>query len=399
MTAGDVNGNDTTDIVVLYETLGSTDFSKPNSITMEVFCKGFSRPTLPTYSQVVTNATAKVKYVNKYVIDKYGSATDYTTNESYLWNFMDVAVGDVTGDNSANIVCLVSPRRHAKSFYTTNSSYGFNVEPTGSSIYVFKHTSGGISPLTTSAVAEPNHNDLANCNLRLARLGGFQRPLDIIGVNRVWRWDGSKFNDIYYFGTDVHWVPSGNMAVGNFDRNAEGRDQVVFNTLYTELITNVSANSTNNITKNFTVTTRMLSEKSSGFKEEVHSTATAGNVYYTGSKIAPFIYTVNCVELNGFAMEYPTLAAIRGTESERIYQFESRQYAMSEPRIYALLAAPPYFADYDYPYGPPCTSWGKSTSSASGEGRSSSNSASLIFGYEQDITIPMFGAKLGSIDF
>ena len=404
--AGDVDGNDTNDIVVLYETPGSTDFTKPNSITMEVFCKGFSRPALPTYSQVVLNATSKVKYVTSFnvKISMIGyNLTEYPTAERYLWNFMDVAVGDVTGDNSANIVCLVSPRR---SFGTTGTNSTpqmpiFNVNPTGSSIYVFKHTAGGISPLTTAAIAEPNHNDLANCNLRLARLGGFQRPLDIVGVNYIWRWDGSKFNSIYYFGTDVHWVPSGNLAVGNFNRNAEGRDQVVFNTLYTELITDVSANSTNNITKNFTATTRMLSEKSGGFGNEVHSTATAGSVTYNAPEKLSFppVFYICPNAFTNFALEYPTLTAIRGTESERIYQFAERQYAMSEPRIYALLAAPPYFADYAYPYGPPCTSWGKSTSTASGEGRNSSNSASLIFGYEQDITIPMFGAKLGSIDF
>jgi hypothetical protein len=143
----------------------------------------------------------------------------------------------------------------------------------------------------------------------------------------------------------------------------------------------------------------MLSEKSGGFSNEVHSSATAGSVTYNAAESSLIGYSILPNAFTSFAMEYPTLTAIRGTESERIYQFAERQYAMSEPRIYALLAAPPYFANYDYPYGPPCTSWGKSTSTASGEGRNSSNSASLIFGYEQDITIPMFGAKLGSIDF
>ena len=406
--AGDVNGDDTNDIVVLYETPGSTDFTKPNTITLEVFCKGFNRPTLPTYSQVVMNSTGKVKYVKNFTVKKQTvvgyTLSEYPTAESYLWNFMDVAVGDVTGDNSNNIVCLVSPRR---SFGTTGNTGGigtipvFNVSATGSSIYVFKYANGSVSPLLTTAIAEPNHNDLANCNLRLARLGGFKQPMDIIGVNNIWRWDGKNFNSAYNFGTDVHWVPSGNMAVGNFNGNAEGRDQVAFNTLYTEMITTGRVESSNNITKNFTVTTLLLSEKSGGFKKEVHSTATAGSVTYNAPEKSGLsgVYFICPNAFTNFAMEYPAIAAIRGTESERIYQFESRQYAMSEPRIYALLAAPPYFADYDYPYGPPCTSWGKSTSSASGEGRSSSNSASLIFGYEQDITIPMFGAKLGSIDF
>ena len=97
--AGDVNGDDTNDIVVMYETLGSADFTKPNSITLEVFCKGFSRPTLPTYSQTVTNATTKVLYANKIAIDESFSSmagccymSDGSTIDRYLWNFMDVAV-------------------------------------------------------------------------------------------------------------------------------------------------------------------------------------------------------------------------------------------------------------------------------------------------------------------
>ncbi|MBO7625214.1 MAG: VCBS repeat-containing protein, partial [Bacteroidales bacterium] len=378
--AGDVDGNDTTDIVVLYETLGSTDFSKPNSITMEVFCKGLNRPTLPTYSSVVVPATAKSNCL----------ISNGSNKEKYLFNYMDVAVGDVTGDNSANIVCLVSPKR---SFNNSNSSTNYTINATGSSIYVFKYANGGVSPLITTAIAEPAHVDFGNCNLRLARLGGFQRPMDIIGLNRVWRWNGSTFTSVYDFGVESQWVPSGNMAVGNFDRNSEGRDQVAFNTLLMDLQFGTGKTQQ----KSFTLTTRLLAEKSGGFANQTHSTANAGSLTlaFAGAPGLAFFST----SYNGITWEYPTLTAIRGTESERIYQFESRQYAMSEPRIYALLAAPPYFADYDYPYGPPCTSWGKSTSSASGEGRSSSNSASLIFGYEQDITIPMFGAKLGSIDF
>ncbi|MBP5613318.1 MAG: T9SS type A sorting domain-containing protein, partial [Bacteroidales bacterium] len=379
--AGDVDGNDTTDIVVLYETLGSTDFSKPNSITMEVFCKGLNRPTLPTYSSVVVPATAKSNCLT----------SNGSNKEQYLFNYMDVAVGDVTGDNSANIVCLVSPKRSLNN--SNSSTINYTINATGSSIYVFKYANGGVSPLITTAIAEPAHVDFGNCNLRLARLGGFQRPMDIIGLNRVWRWNGSTFTSVYDFGVESQWVPSGNMAVGNFDRNSEGRDQVAFNTLLMDLQFGTGKTQQ----KSFTLTTRLLAEKSGGFANQTHSTANAGSLTFPFT-IFPLIggYTTS---YNGMTLEYPTLAAIRGTESERIYQFESRQYAMSEPRIYALLAAPPYFADYDYPYGPPCTSWGKSTSSASGEGRSSSNSASLIFGYEQDITIPMFGAKLGSIDF
>ena len=377
--AGDVDGDDTTDIVVLYETLGSADFSKPNSITMEVFCKGLNRPTLPTYSSVVVPATEKTNHI---------IVSSNSRKEQYLFNYMDVAVGDVTGDNSANIVCLVSPKRSFNSDQT-----GFSLKATGSSIYVFKYANGGVSPLITTAIAEPVHVDLGNCNLRLARLGGFQSPMDIIGVNRVWRWNGSTFTSVYDFGVESQWVPSGNMAVGNFDRNAEGREQVAFNTLLMDLQFNTSYKQQ----KSFTLTTRLLAGKSGGFTNQVHSTANAGSLTLTfeGAPGLAFYST----SYNGITWEYPTLTAIRGTESERIYQFAERQYAMSEPRIYALLAAPPYFANYDYPYGPPCTSWGKSTSTASGEGRNSSNSASLIFGYEQDITIPMFGAKLGSIDF
>ncbi|MGN0233959.1 MAG: hypothetical protein ACI4B5_06020, partial [Bacteroidaceae bacterium] len=92
--------------------------------------------------------------------------------------------------------------------------------------------------------------------------------------------------------------------------------------------------------------------------------------------------------------------ARKGPETKTL-RYKGYQKAFSEPRIHALLAAPPTFdygdetePNYDF-----VTSWGYSTSNKQETSKSSSISASVIVGFEAEINAPITGTKLGGIDF
>ena len=82
-------------------------------------------------------------------------------------------------------------------------------------------------------------------------------------------------------------------------------------------------------------------------------------------------------------------------------KYRDHELTFSEPRIHALIAAPPTYdygedtePNYDF-----VTSWGYSTSTSQQTTNSSSVSASLIVGFEQEFNAPLVGTKLGGVEF
>ena len=95
------------------------------------------------------------------------------------------------------------------------------------------------------------------------------------------------------------------------------------------------------------------------------------------------------------------LCAVYDRPGHKLLQYKGHETAFSEPRIHALIAAPPTFdygnetePNYDF-----VTSWGFSTSTSQQTTNSSSISASLIVGFEQEINAPITGTKLGGVEF
>ena len=143
----------------------------------------------------------------------------------------------------------------------------------------------------------------------------------------------------------------------------------------------------------------------------------SGTIYnfreWDGASIGTFYTYITSINIpaspyakNYTGFNYGSLASVRSTESGRVLRYIEHNTSMSEPRIYALLAAPPYYkykkdgTTYEYSnYGSMGTSWGKSQVTGTGTNNASSNSVSAIFGYEQDFNIPVIGTKVGSIEF
>lgn len=92
----------------------------------------------------------------------------------------------------------------------------------------------------------------------------------------------------------------------------------------------------------------------------------------------------------------PTLASVRSRERARCFEFVSYEKCYSEPRIYALLAAAPYFKGYN---DPGQTTWGSSNSVDNVSLTSDVFSASAILGTSLEFSIPMLGIKVGSLEF
>ena len=95
------------------------------------------------------------------------------------------------------------------------------------------------------------------------------------------------------------------------------------------------------------------------------------------------------------------LCAVYDRPGHKILQYKGHETAFSEPRIHALIAAPPTFdygnetePNYDF-----VTSWGFNSKTSQQTTNSSSVSASLIVGFEQEINAPITGTKLGGVEF
>lgn len=97
----------------------------------------------------------------------------------------------------------------------------------------------------------------------------------------------------------------------------------------------------------------------------------------------------------------PTLCAVNDIPGKKTLKYKGYAPTFSEPRIHALLAAPPTYdygndtrPDYDF-----VTSWGYSTSTGTTTLTSNSIRSKLIAGFEHEINAPLLGTKLGGVEF
>ena len=94
--------------------------------------------------------------------------------------------------------------------------------------------------------------------------------------------------------------------------------------------------------------------------------------------------------------EFPTIATVRSNRVARQLQYKRYEYTYSNIQVDAVLAAAPYREGL---MTPGSTYWGKSGSSGSQTESQYTTSASAIFGFEQEFTIPVISQTVGGIDF
>ena len=351
---GDVNHDGKNDVVVASSNMYGGSPSK-----LHVFLGGD-----------ITSNEGNIHYVQDIVINKSGDCES-----------ANIAIGDVTGDGVNYLVVYAVAELGEKEDYNL---VVMKFNPDGAPNRKFE-IKGNPFNFTT-------HNNRFPESLKLARLRGGGLPYEIVVGNEILRFDGNGFSRPYgnnaLTGSSSQYVYGTQIVTGNFDDNELGKEQILFLRLteqngvgpYSKKGINsllypiyVSLNNNNTITRS-----------NPGIMNGTSTSFATGLTFVTNGD-------------NGTA-PFPIICAAASNSKSKVLEYKSHTFALSEPRIHALMAAPPYYGDYDYPWDMG-TSWGKSSMTGSGTENANTVSGSLILGFEMEFNAPIVGTKLGGVDF
>ncbi len=94
---------------------------------------------------------------------------------------------------------------------------------------------------------------------------------------------------------------------------------------------------------------------------------------------------------------HPVLCKFADREQAKRFKFISYEVAFSEPRIYAAIAAAPYFEEFGS--GDGSTTWGKNASTSDSKLKSDTWGGSIIAGYENEFSVPFFSSMKVKSEF
>lgn len=345
--------------------------------------------------------------------------------ETFMYNsgpFLDIKVGDVTGNGAPDIVAFT----HSPS-WSWNDRGGYVNQTAVLNVMEWNDTY-----LKTVAKWEdkrhPSWDDPKdfvtewdyNPNVTLVQRNGFTQAADIIVGQSIYSYDPdanpkltrvgdlegfeSKSNDDERFDWGGECILPGNICAGNFTADPDAKQTYAYISHY---CSSDFYFDTSKIIYNVDVGGCQISSKLvvDGVKCSDQSPAVdAGWFYISVDKEGETYRVFYDDKLMERVIEAPrAISPVRFSEPGMSLQYRTRTTSMSEPRIYAMLASPPYYKytpngepyEYEYDMG---TAWGKSEVSSSASSSSSSHAASVIAGYEQEFTVPFLGTKIGSIE-
>ena len=124
-----------------------------------------------------------------------------------------------------------------------------------------------------------------------------------------------------------------------------------------------------------------------------------GNVgdCYSGWKTTELIRWYQSSSSNEFN-SHPVLCKFEDRERAKHFRFISHEVTFSEPRIYAAIAAAPYYKDLDGSDNAE-TSWGKNSSDGTNTSRSDTWGGSIIAGYEHSYSAPFLSSMKAGVEF
>lgn len=364
---GDVDRDNMPDIAIIY---------CPNTTDMRV--EVYSGGDLSGNADYYTTATV----------------TGYSLTDCTFFN--DIKISDITGIGAQTIAY--------STFYNHERNWKREIgESTVNLLQYDTSVSGYLKQIMATPLTNIEDEDelFKSFDIVPVRYRGSAFPADIMINGKGYRYDAEKNKlnecsvDIMSFdfpSTGEKFVFADNMVAGNFDNNDVGKEQLMF------LLGHINYD---NHKYKLSIDLNLLkSDRYGRFRSTrilVYSGQEFGLVNYSWSMSVS-------VSSEGL-FSFPSIAAVRSAEPARVLKYVSHQTTLSEPTIYALLAAPPFFkynANGDpYEYGnfsSMGTSWGKSAVSGSGNSISSSNSVSAIIGFEQEFNLPIVGTKVGGIE-
>lgn len=295
----------------------------------------------------------------------------------------DMAIGDINGSGINNLV-----------FYSWVSDTGDKQRLI--SMLEYNTAAEKYEVVLKQFLKDGHHPQALLLPLAAPRFRGRAYPCDLI-ADVAFRYNKStgKLENTRYLSTvsdnylsysvfDLDGTFTPRYAVGNFDENEEGKEQVKYYSFKFELADHSMFNPPSyGLTKMIVIECTVQSN--------------AEGTYIVISSYKPTAISSPEGKNYSYFKDY-LYGAANTTGKSRILKFKNSSFTFSEPRIHALLAAPPYYAGYDYE-ADMGTSWGKSSMTGSSEENASTLSGSVIFGYEQEFNVPIIGKKVGGIDF
>lgn len=340
------------------------------------------------------------------------------------YHFLDIKVGDVTGDGAPDIVTF----HHAPS-RSWNDGYTQVRNAAVLQVFEWDGTNKNLRRVAKlEDIRTPTWDDPKdfvtewdyNPNVTLVQRNGFNQAADIIvgqsiysydpdsstGFTRVGDLEGfeSKSNDDERFDWGGECILPGNICAGNFTADPDAKQTYAYISHYcSDFSFDTSKKVFSVDVGGCTISSKLVVD---GVKCSTagQSDTGAGWFYISVDKRDGTYRVFHDDKLMDRIIEHPrAISPVRFSQPGMSLQYRSRTTSMSEPRIYAMLASPPYYKytpngepyEYEYDMG---TAWGKSEVSSTSSSSSSSHAASVIAGYEQEFTVPLWGTKIGGIE-
>lgn len=244
---------------------------------------------------------------------------------------------------------------------------------------------------------------VGNCNLTFVYMRGRNHNPDLIVADGLWRADNGQTAPTYRFSPldftkSSHWSIFADCIIAN-DHNGDGQEFLMYFRSW----------NTGDDKEELRMIVAQLHEmwcrggkfdsnddriQATGFNSGYMKYSQNGNHFgdQTESELLWWYRNNTGSELCSNA----TLASVRSREKAKFFEYESYERTYAEPRIYALLAAAPYFEGYNEPGE---TTWGYGRSQTHETVNTDQFNSSVILGYNFEFNAPIVGTKVGEVDF
>lgn len=344
--------------------------------------------------KIYSHGDFKKNVISDISIPRYGTHNDVKVGSCCGMPFKEIAVLTRTMTNSQNL---------AK--YAYLQMYRLNKDNKGN--YGYETV---INNAEIDGFGEPDgHCHVGNCQLTFAYLRGHTYNQDLIVADGLWRAENGETAPKYSGFSPLGFTKNNRVCsiyadcIITNDHNGVGKDWLMFfrscnnyditgaMTIFTHLCEiALKSDKEYDMWTNFNSSYMQYCTQGAKHDVNVNNWDTSNGVFNAEAEL---MYWNN--DRGGERCSNPTLVAARSRELARTYKLESYDRAFSEPRIYALLAAAPYFEGYNEPGE---TTWGTINNTENGVMTSDEFSSSVILGFEHEITAPVVGIKLADIE-
>lgn len=309
--------------------------------------------------------------------------------------FLDAKIGNVSGGQYNDILILraspwISGKEIQDLFF---HRFMFNKNEPG-------NMGRGNDFILWYRLSSTSYGRMENANLTLVNFRGHGHTADIVAGDYVWRWSSERnrleeykqiLPDMSHDYDKVASILADNIIAA--DPNGTGKEMLYYFQTWSTYDSNVNKFHFARFQETW------LDGNSVTFNAQLMKYCDNGAVWNKDQKDYELMWWNNKTDIEWGAN--PALCAVRERPGIKKLKYKDYTPSFSEPRIHALLAAPPTYdygedsrPDYDF-----VTSWGYSTSSGTTTTSSNSVKASLITGFEHQINAPLLGTKLGGVEF